>query len=77
MKRSSFRRKLQLVLLFGFLLGAYNGRLTLWKDGQAEPYKVFPCPIAALPSDAQQQLRQGIRIDNMQDLDRLLENFLS
>lgn len=77
MKRSLLCRRLCSFLLLGFLLGAYNGRLALWKDGTAEPCKVFPCPIAALPADTQQQLQRGIRIDSMEDLDRLLENLLS
>ncbi len=77
MKGRKICRKLCPLLLLGFLLGASNGRLALWKEGQSEPWKVFPYPIAVLPTDTQQQLQQGIRVDNMEDLDRLLENLLS
>lgn len=77
MKRSILRRCLPSLVLFGFLVGVSNGRLALWKDGQAAPWKVFPCPVAALPIDTQRQLQQGIRVDSMEDLDRLLENLLS
>ena len=77
MKRNGFCRKLCPLLLLGFLLGVSDGRLALWKDGQQQPWKVFPYPVAALPADTQQQLHQGIRVDSMEDLDRLLENLLS
>ena len=77
MKRSVFCRRLCPLLLLGFLVGVSNGRLALWKDGQATPWKVFPYPVAALPADTQRQLQQGIRVDSMEDLDRLLENLLS
>lgn len=77
MKRSVLCRRLCPLVLLGFLLGVSNGRLALWKDGQTDPWKVFPCPVSALPAETQRQLQQGIRVDSMEDLDRLLENLLS
>ena len=64
-------------VLLSFLLGAYRGRLALWKDGERQPCKVFPCPVITLPKKVQQQLKDGIRLDTMEDVNRLLENFLS
>lgn len=77
MKRKHFCRRLCAFLLLGFLLGIHDGRIALWKDTQAAPWRVFPYPAAALPPQAQQDLAKGIRVDSMEDLDRLLENFLS
>jgi hypothetical protein len=77
MKRSLLCRVLCCIFLFGFLLGSYNGQLALWRDDAQLPWKVFPYPVATLPADTQRQLQHGIRIDNMEDLNRLLENFLS
>lgn len=77
MKRTQICRHLCLFLLLGFLLGIHDGRIALWKDGQAEPWKIFPYPASALPAQTQQELSRGIRVDSMEDLDRLLENFLS
>ncbi len=77
MKRSAFCRQLCLLMVLGFLLGVHNGRIALWTDGDTEPRKVFPYPVAALPPQAQAELTQGIRVDSMEDLDRLLENLLS
>jgi hypothetical protein len=77
MKRIHLCRCVYSFLLLGFLLGVKNGRIALWKDGQATPMKVFPYPVAALPAQTQQQLATGIRVDSMEDLDRLLEILLS
>ena len=64
-------------LLFSFLLGSHNGRLAMWKDQDPTPCKVFPCPVAVLPRAVQEQLKAGIRLETMEDVNRLLENFLS
>ena len=77
MKRIDFCRHLCVFLLLGFLVGIHEGRVALWKAGQASPWKVFPYPSAVLPAQTQQELLQGIRVDSMEDLDRLLENLLS
>ena len=61
----------------GFLLGIHDGRIALWKDGETDPWRVFPYPAAVLPAEEQSALKKGIRVDSMDDLNRLLENFLS
>ena len=65
------------LFLAGLLLGSYKGRIALWKDGSAEPWKIFPYPVSALPTEEQAALKKGIHVDSMEDLNRLLENFLS
>lgn len=76
MKNKALRCLCALFLL-GFLLGVRDGKIALWKDGNAEPMRVFPYPIAVLPAQTQAELRNGIRVDTMDDLNRLLENLLS
>ena len=49
MKHTLWRHILCPVLLLGFLLGSYNGRLAVWKDDDPEPYRVYPCPVYLLP----------------------------
>lgn len=77
MKKRQICRCLYSLLLFGFLLGVHDGRIALWKDGNSQPWRIFPYPVAVLPSDTQAELKQGIRIDSMEDLDKILENLLS
>lgn len=68
---------LSFILLLGFLVGSYNGRLAVWKDDDPEPFRVFPCPVSLLPKKDRDALRAGIRIDTMEDVKIFLENFLS
>lgn len=77
MKRQKRCRQICAIVLLSFLLGVRDGRIALWKDGETEPWRVFPYPVYALPIETQQALKAGIRIDSMEDLDQLLENLLS
>jgi hypothetical protein len=77
MKKKNTKQILCSFLLLGFLLGVHNGRVALWKGQDPQPMRVYPCPVCVLPRKDQQALRNGTRIDSMEDLDRFLENFLS
>ena len=72
-----FHRFCYSLLLAGLLLGTYKGRIALWKDTEKEPWKVSPYPVSALPAQEQAALKKGIHVDTIEDLNRLLENFLS
>ncbi len=65
------------ILLAGFLLGVKDGYVALWKDGKADPVRVFPYSVSALPKADQAALEQGIHIDSASDLTQLLEDYLS
>ena len=65
------------LLLYGFLLGVHNGNIALWKDDDPQPIQVFPYCASALPQKDQEALRNGIKIDDWDDLTRLLEDYLS
>ena len=66
-----------LALALGFLLGIQDGRIALWKDGQAQPVEIFPIPANMLPAADQKALEEGITIENSSELNRILEDFLS
>mgnify|MGYP002515315152 CR=1 FL=1 len=72
MKKKHF---IYLSLIFTFLLGTHNGYVTLWENGK--PMWVTPCPVSMLPSADQAALKDGIVINSMDDLNRLLEDYLS
>lgn len=65
------------ILLLGFLVGSYNGRIAVWRDDDPEPFRVFPCPVYLLPKKDREALQAGMRINNMDDVTYFLENFLS
>lgn len=77
MKKKYLAHWLSCTLLLGFLLGVHDGRVALWKGEDPEPFRVYPCPICVLPPADQEALRQGIHLDDMDDINRFLENFLS
>lgn len=77
MKKTKWCHMLCSICMLGFLLGVRDGKIALWKDGKSAPWRIFPYPVSVLPQDTQQQLKAGIRIDSMEDLDRVLENLLS
>lgn len=77
MKHPRLRQQLCTLLLLGFLIGIHDGRIALWKDDSPEPWRIFPYPVSVLPEEDRNALKNGIRVDSMEDLNRLLENFLS
>ena len=54
-----------------------NGFIALWKDGRAEPLKVFPYRAELLPEQDQQALEKGIRFESREELLAMLEDYLS
>ncbi len=76
MNRQKLRVFLCNFLLLGLLLGVKDGFVALWKGQDPEPYKVFPYAVSSLPKAAQQALRAGIPIESMEDLERLIKNYL-
>ena len=70
------RRIIPAVMLFGYLLGIQDGYIALWKDGNSKPM-VSPYRAALLPQEDQQRLKNGIRVENKEELARLVEDYLS
>ena len=65
------------ITLLGFLLGIHGGRIALWKDGKAEPIKVFPYSADLLPESDRALLEKGMNFDNKQQLIERIEDYLS
>ena len=65
------------ILLLGFLLGIYDGKVALWIDGFSKPYYVSEYSAQVLPPADQQRLAEGIKIRDREELNRLLEDYLS
>ena len=71
------KRLLSMLLAFGFLLGIRNGRLALWRDGDAHPEQIYDIRADTLPPADRLRLRQGIRLESREEVWLLLENYLS
>ena len=69
------KRLLSMLLAFGFLLGIRNGRLALWRDGDAHPEQSYDIRADTLPPADRLRLRQGIRVQTREEVWQLLENY--
>lgn len=77
MKKRRITQLLCSALIAVYLLGVHDGKIALWCDEDPEPAKVFPYPVSILPDAEQEKLKKGIRIESMDDLNRLMEAYLS
>jgi len=71
------QRYLPLVLTVYLVLGTWKGYVALFREGQEEPWQIFPTPVAALPESDRQALGAGIIVRSEKKLQELLEDYLS
>lgn len=71
------RRQISAALLLGLILGCHKGYVALWENGAEEPKQIFPYRVTALPPADQEALEEGIHLKTVQELARLLEDYLS
>ena len=65
------------ILVFGFLLGIYEGKIALWSDAKKEPIRVLPYSASMLPKKDQQRLKKGIRFNSLNELKSFVEDYIS
>jgi len=71
------KRMASLLLASALFLGSYRGYVALFDKGKEEPKQVFPCRVETLPETDQKLLEERIRIRNEEELNQLLEDYLS
>ena len=71
------KRHAAMLLLASFLLGIHDGRLTLWREGEAHPEQIYDIREDSLPPADRLALRRGIRVESREELWMILENYLS
>ncbi len=76
MKRKQLTNLMMCILMTGFLLGIYRGKVALWKDDDPAPYKVFPIPASQISQPARGLLERGIPLESMDQLTELIEKYL-
>lgn len=59
------------------MLREWNGQIALFQGDSDEPAEVYEVPVAALPLEEQDRLREGIVIENEEMLASLLDNYTS
>lgn len=70
-------RHLAAALALYVVLGSWKGYVALFRQGQEEPWQIFPTTVESLPEADQTALAEGIRVRNDRDLQQLLEDYLS
>lgn len=65
------------ILLLYLTLGCFRGYLALYDRGASEPKQIYPCQVSSLPDADRQALEDGIPVRSEEELQRLLEDFLS
>ena len=71
------KKMIATILLFGFLLGAYEGKVAVWMDGKKEPVRVFPYSVTSLPKRDQKRLESGLHFNSIGELKNFIEDYLS
>ena len=69
------RKLLSPALALGFLLGIHEGRVALWRDGEARPEQIYDIRADTLPPADRLQLSRGIRAESREKVWLLLENY--
>lgn len=59
----------------GFVLGECNGRLALYRENSAKPYKILDMEVYLLPEADREALREGIVVETEEELRKLLEDW--
>ena len=75
---NSIRQRLSSAALALYLvLGCWKGYVALFESGSEEPRQIFPYQVSSLPPADQTALEEGIRVQDQEELTRLMEDFLS
>ena len=65
------------LLALYLILGSWKGYVALFEPGKQEPWQIFSCQVDTLPAADQQAIAQGIPVRNPNQLQQLLEDYLS
>ena len=60
-----------------YTLGQWQGQLAVFEGEAAVPMMLYEVPIASLPADEQQKLKDGIGVASADALQLLLEDYTS
>jgi len=70
-------RMLGLLTALFVVVGSWKGYVAVFRDGDPEPWQIYPTKVSSLPLSDQEALENGILIRNQRDLQQLLEDYLS
>lgn len=65
------------IFLFSFLLGIHKGQIAIWKDEDPQPAVILPYKAEMLPIKDRIALKKGIHFDSMEDIQKILQDYLT
>lgn len=71
------KKQISRILLLALVLGSYKGYVALFNAGAEEPRQIYPYQVSSLPPADQQALEEGIIVRTEEQLNKLLEDYLS
>ena len=60
-----------------YIISDYNGKLAVFKEDLALPENIYNIYISSFSEEEQSNLKEGIKINNENELQELLEAYLS
>lgn len=73
----NMQRILSAALAALVVVGSWKGYVAVFREGESEPWQIYPTKVTSLPVSDQEALAQGIPVRNRRDLEQLLEDYLS
>ena len=61
----------------GFVLKEYDGKIAYFRGDSQTPEEVFDVYVNSLPEQDQKRMKDGIRVQTREELNRLIEDFTS
>lgn len=61
----------------GYTVKEYNGGIAVFSDRDDKPFRVTDVDIRSLPQKDQEELKAGIHVTNLEEVNRLMEDYCS
>ena len=61
----------------GYVVREYNGCVAVFREGRSNPARITSTRTDTLPKSDIKKLREGIRVEDRQTLDKILEDYCS
>ena len=61
----------------GYTIKEYNGGIAVFSDASGKPFRITDVDIRTLPEQDQEDLKKGIHADDLEEVNRLMEDYCS
>lgn len=61
----------------GYTIKEYNGGIAVFSDADGKPFRITDVDIRTLPEQDQEDLKNGIHVNGLEEVNRLMEDYCS